>query len=135
MADKDNIYNDKDLTPPRTYPRMKKRTKAIVKYIENQLGGQVLDIELTPKNIKDIVDESFEEVKHYISDLYQVTVPYSNCIDLAGYNIDSVESVIRGQDSILNGSVFAVPTTSIVTSLGMYNLDRIYGCCFCKKKS
>ncbi len=123
MDNTDNIYKDNDLVKPRTYPRMKKRTKAIVKYIETQLGVPVLDLELTPKDIKQVVDDSFEEVKHYISDLYTVTVPYANCIDLAGYNIHSVESVMRAQDSILTGSIFAVPTTSTVTSLGMYNMD------------
>ena len=34
-----SIFNDNDLMKPRTYPRMKKRMKKIVMYIENQLGG------------------------------------------------------------------------------------------------
>lgn len=119
----DNIYNDNDLTKPRTYPRMPKRTKAIVKYIENQLGGQVLDLELTPSDIKDIVNESFEEVKHYIEDLYTVTVPYAQCIDVSKYNIDSVESVMRSTDSIMTGTPFIVPVMNYMNSTGIYNLD------------
>ena len=69
-----SIYNDKALTKPRNYPRMKKRTKSIVKYIETQLGGNVLELELTPTNIKEIVEQEFDELKHYISDTYQVIV-------------------------------------------------------------
>ena len=87
----DPIYKDNALTKPRTYPRMKKRMKRIVQYIENQLGGQVLDLELTPEQIKQIVEQAFEEIVHYMTDTYTVTVPYSNCIDLSKYNTDNVE--------------------------------------------
>ena len=72
----DTIYNDKDLTKPRTYPRMKKRMKKIVQYIESQLGGQVLDLELTSEQIKIIVEQAFEELIHYMTDTYTVTVPF-----------------------------------------------------------
>ena len=80
MADNDEnldkIFDDKDLVKPRTYPRMKKRMKKIVMYIENQLGGQVLDLELKPEDIKQIVDQAFDEIKHYMTDTYTVTVPF-----------------------------------------------------------
>lgn len=131
--DEDNIQNetldekflkDKDITPPRKYPRMKKRTKAIVKYIERQLGGQVLDLELTPVQIKDIIDDSFMEVKHYIEDLYTITVPYQECIDLKEYNVHSVESVLRGQDSVSVGTTFPVPAMVMQNNItGVYNME------------
>lgn len=128
MADKNDelnsIYNDKDLVKPRTYPRMKKRIKKIVMYIENQLGGQVLDLELKPEDIKEIVDQAFEEIKHYMTDTYTVTVPYANCIDLKDYNIDSVESVLRGQDSILTGIPFQMPAMDLMNITGVYNLEN-----------
>lgn len=120
----DPIYKDKDITKPRTYPRMTKRLKKIVKYIENQLGGQVLDLELTPLNIKDIVEQAFEEIKHYMTDLYTVTVPFANCIDLSKYNIDSVESVMRGQDSILTGMPFQMPAMDLMNVTGMFNIEN-----------
>ena len=127
MADKNDelnsIYNDKDLVKPRTYPRMKKRIKKIVMYIENQLGGQILDLELKPEDIKQIVDQAFEEIKHYMTDTYTVTVPYANCIDLKDYNIDSVESVLRGQDSILTGIPFQMPAMDLMNVTGVYRLD------------
>lgn len=119
----DGIFKDEALTKPRTYPRMPKKMKQIVKYIESQLGGQVLDLELTPENIKEIVEQAFEEIKHYMTDLYTITVPYAQCIDLKKYNIDSVESVMRGQDSILTGMPFQMPAMNLMNITGIYNLE------------
>lgn len=118
----DPIFKDEALTKPRNYPRMPKKMKQIVKYIENNLGGQVLDLELTPENIKEIVEQAFEEIKHYMTDLYTVTVPYAQCIDLKKYNVDSVESVMRGQDSILTGMPFQMPAMNLMNITGIYNL-------------
>lgn len=119
----DPIFKDEALTKPRNYPRMPKKMKQIVKYIENNLGGQVLDLELTPENIKEIVEQAFEEIKHYMTDLYTVTVPYAQCIDLKKYNVDSVESVMRGQDSILTGMPFQMPAMNLMNITGIYNLE------------
>lgn len=119
----DPIFKDEALTKPRNYPRMPKKMKQIVKYIENNLGGQVLDLELTPENIKEIVEQAFEEIKHYMTDLYTVTVPYAQCIDLKKYNVDSVESVMRGQDSILTGMPFQIPAMNLMNITGIYNLE------------
>lgn len=119
----DPIYNDNDITKPRTYPRMGNRLKKIVHYIENRLGCQVVDLELTPKDIKQIVEESFEEIVHYMTDTYTVTVPYSQCIDLSKYNIDSVESVMRAQDSVMTGLPFTLPAMNLSNVTGMYNLN------------
>ena len=102
---------------------MKKKMKKIVMYIENQLGGQVLDLELKPEDIKQIVEQAFEELVHYMTDTYTVTVPYANCIDLSKYNVDNVESVLRGQDSILTGMPFQMPTMDLMNITGVYNLE------------
>ena len=120
----DTIYNDKDLVKPRSYPRMKRKMKSIVLYIENQLGGQVLDLELKPEDIKLIVEQAFEEIKHYMTDTYTVTVPYAQCIVLKKYNIDNVESVMRCQDSILTGIPFQMPAMDLMNITGMYNLEN-----------
>lgn len=118
------IFKDEDLVKPRTYPRMGKRMKQIVLYIETQLGNPVVEIELTPEKIKQIVEQAFQEIKHYMSDLYTVTVPYANCIDLKKYNIDSVQSVLRGQDSLLTGMPFQMPAMNLMNVTGMYNLEN-----------
>lgn len=119
----DGIYNDKAITKPRNFPRMKRRMKSIVLYIQSQLGGQVLELELTPDQIKQIVEQAFEEIVHYMTDTYTVTVPYAQCIDLKKYHIDSVESVSRSQDSILSGVPYMIPAMQLSNVTGMYNLD------------
>lgn len=119
----DSIYDDKDITKPRTYPRMHRKMKKIVLYIEDQLGAQVLELELTPEHIKRIVEQAFEEIVHYMTDTYTITVPYAQCIDLKKYNVDSVESVLRGQDSIMTGIPFAMPSMNFANVTGVYNLE------------
>lgn len=119
----DPIFKDNDLVKPRNYPRMKRRMKKLVLYIESQLGGQVLDLELTPENIKTIIEQAFEEIIHYMTDIYTVTVPYAQCIDLKKYNIDSVESVMRGSDSILTGTPIQMPLMNYENITGMYDLE------------
>lgn len=119
----DPIFKDKDLVKPRNYPRMKRRMKKLVLYIESQLGGQILDLELTPDNIKTIIEQAFEELVHYMTDTYTVTVPYAQCIDLKKYNIDNVESVFRGSDSILTGTPIQMPLMNYENITGMYDMD------------
>jgi len=120
---KNSLYNDEALVKPRSYPRMKNKMKKIVLYIESQLGGQVLDLELKPEDIKLIVEQAFEELIHYMTDTYTVSVPYANCIDLSDYNIDSVESVLRAQDTIMTGIPFAMPAMDLYNITGMYNIE------------
>lgn len=124
MADTEkDIYQDEDIMKPRTYPRMSKRMKKIVLYIERQLGSPVIDIELTPEHIKQIVQQAFEEIVHYMTDTYTLTVPYKQCIDLKKYNVDNVESVLRGQDSIMTGIPFAIPTMNYANVTGIYSVE------------
>lgn len=128
------IFQDKDLVKPRTYPRMKKRTKQIVKYIERQIGGDVLELELTPAQIKGIVDDAFDELKHYISDTYTVTVPFARCIDLKEYNIDAVDRVTRTNDSILSGTSYMVPVAMYPNNYsGIYDVQDFANALMVKK--
>lgn len=120
----DSVYNDQDITKPRTYPRMKRRMKQIVQYIEMQLGYPIVQIELTPEQIKTIVEQAFQEIVHYMTDNYTVTVPYAQCIDLSKYNIDNVEYVMRGQDSLLTGLPFQMPAMDLMNVTGTYNLSQ-----------
>lgn len=121
--DLDPIFDDKDLVKPRKYPRMGKKMKKIVLYIESQLGAQVLELELKPEDIKLIVEQAFEEIVHYMTDTYTVTVPYAQCIDLSKYNIDSVESVIRGSDSILSGIPYMIPAMNYSNITGLFDIS------------
>lgn len=119
----DVVYKDNAVTKPKTFPRMKRRMKQIVIYIQSQLGGQVLELELTPEQIKQVVEQAFDEIVHYMTDTYTVTVPYAQCIDLKKYNIDSIESVMRAQDSIVTGVPFALPAMDLMNVTGMYNIN------------
>lgn len=118
-----SIYNDNAVTKPRKYPRMGKKMKKIVLYIESQLGAQVLELELKPEDIKLIVEQAFEEIVHYMTDTYTVTVPYAQCIDLSDYNIDNVESVMRGNDSILSGIPYMIPAMNYSNITGMFDIS------------
>ena len=120
----DSKFNDNNLTKPRTYPRMSKRMKKIVKYIDMQLGGTVLELELTPEQIKEVVEQAFDELIHYMTDLYTITVGYANCIDLDGYNIDAIESVSRAQDSIMSGVPFSVTALNMIGSSGIPDITN-----------
>ena len=97
--------------------------KKIVLYIESQLGAQVLELELKPENIKLIVEQAFEEIVHYMTDTYTVTVPYAQCMDLSKYNIDSVESVMRGSDSILSGIPYMIPAMNYSNITGLFDIS------------
>ncbi len=118
------IFDDKDLTPPRNYPRMKNRLKEIVEYIETRFGVPFTELELNPSEIKKVVEQCFNEIKHYMTDIYSVTVPYAQCVDLKDYNISSVESIYRGNDSILTGLPFSIPAVNLGNVTGVYNLDQ-----------
>ncbi len=134
LPELDSIFQDKDLVKPRKYPRMKKRTKSIVRYIEKQLGGDVLELELTPAQVKEIVDEAFDELKHYISDTYTITVPFSKCIDLKKYNIDAVDRVTRCNDSILSGTSYLVPIAMYPNTVtGIYDVQDYANALMVKK--
>lgn len=134
LPELDSIFQDKDLVKPRKYPRMKKRTKSIVRYIEKQLSGDVLELELTPAQVKEIVDEAFDELKHYISDTYTITVPFSKCIDLKKYNIDAVDRVTRCNDSILSGTSYLVPIAMYPNTVtGIYDVQDYANALMVKK--
>ena len=122
-GDLDSVYDDKAVTPPRNYPRMGDRMSKIIRYIEIQLGAPVLELELTPENIKLIVEQAFEEIEHYMSDLYTVTLPYAQCIDVSKYNIDAIESVVRANDSVMTGLTFVYPYMGLNNITGAYNLE------------
>ena len=103
--DLDPIFDDKDLVKPRKYPRMGKKMKKIVLYIESQLGAQVLELELKPEDIKLIVEQAFEEIVHYMTDTYTVTVPYAQC------------------DSILSGIPYMIPAMNYSNITGLFDIS------------
>lgn len=69
--------------------------EAYVDEIKLQLTGFVLDSELDDITINKIIDSAFRQTQRYINTTSLITIPYSNCIDLKEYNIDTVTNVYR----------------------------------------
>lgn len=67
-----------------------------VRYVELQLSGDVVDVEIDDR-IPDIVDMAFHELRQYITDTETITLPYSQVIDLEGMKIGSISYIMRGQ--------------------------------------
>ena len=64
-------------------------------YILLQLGSSVVNIEIE-KDIPSVVNMAFQELKHYITDVETLTLPYSNIIDLKDKGISSIVYIMRG---------------------------------------
>lgn len=69
-----------------------------VEYISMQLGGTVVSIEIED-DLPKIINQAFDELKHYITDVETMTVPYSNKIDLTGKKVSSVVYIMRGRNT------------------------------------
>ena len=70
-------------------------------YVDNillQLGSSVVDVEIE-EDIPKIVDLAFNELKHYITDVQTMTLPYSTVIDLAGKKIATIMYIMRGRNT------------------------------------
>lgn len=65
--------------------------------IKAQLGAPILDIELTDKDISQLVDIAFRELNSYIDTPFFKTIPYTNgCIDVSDLRIKAILYVMRG---------------------------------------
>lgn len=69
-----------------------------VNYIKMQLGGSIVSIEIED-DIPIIVNQAFDELKHYITDVETMTIPYSNKIDLTNKKVSSVVYIMRGRNT------------------------------------
>lgn len=70
-----------------------------VKYIKLQLGGPIINIEIEDQ-IPDIVKLAFDELKHYITDVQTMTVPFANKISLKDKNVANIVYVMRARNSM-----------------------------------
>ena len=67
-------------------------------YVKLQLGAPIVAVEVE-EHIPDIVLMCFNELKHYITDVEFMTIPYSNCIDLSGKKVHNIVYVMRARNS------------------------------------
>lgn len=63
--------------------------------IKLELTGNVIDIGLSDEQLAKIVQKELREVQRYIDETKLVTVPYSPCIDLSGFNSSAIIAVYR----------------------------------------
>ena len=70
----------------------------VISYVKKRLGSPVIDVDLPDSSIGELVDEAFNEVKRYITETRYLTIPYSNCIDTKGCNINTVTQIFRTQN-------------------------------------
>ena len=65
--------------------------------IKLRLAGGILDTELSDDVIDRIIDASLREIQRYICSTKIITIPFSKCIDLTEYKVNSVSRVFRTQ--------------------------------------
>lgn len=69
-----------------------------VDYIALQLGASVVTVEIE-EDLPRVVNMAFQELRHYITDVRTMTVPYSNKIDLSGKKVANVVYIMRGKNT------------------------------------
>lgn len=65
--------------------------------IKLKLGADVLDLEIEDSTIDKIINSSLREMQRYISTTNIITVPYSKCINLEAYKINTISAVYRSE--------------------------------------
>lgn len=63
--------------------------------IKIKLTGGVLEFELSDNDLQQIINASLREIQRYIDSTTLITIPFSRCIDLTKYKVNSVVGVYR----------------------------------------
>ena len=63
--------------------------------IKLKLTGGLLELELDDPTIDRIINSALREVQRYISSTTFITIPYTKCIDMSNYKVNSVVGVYR----------------------------------------
>lgn len=66
-----------------------------IDYIKLELTGNVLELEIEDATIGKIIDAALKEIQRYIDQPTLVTVPFSSCIDLSGFNHSAIVNIYR----------------------------------------
>lgn len=69
--------------------------KAYRDEIKLKLTGGVLELELDDKALNAIIHSALRELQRYLCSTKLITIPYSKCIDMAKYKVNSVSRVYR----------------------------------------
>lgn len=66
-----------------------------IDYIKLQLTANLLTIEIPDETIGKYIDAALVELQRYIDETKLVTVPFSSCIDLTGFEHNSIVKIYR----------------------------------------
>lgn len=75
------------------------KMQAYVDEIKLALTGGVLELELDDATLQKVVNSAMREMQRYICSTKIITLPYSKCIDLTDYKVNSVVRVYRANTS------------------------------------
>ena len=93
-----------------------------VQEVKLLVSGGVLNLEIPDETIERIVLSAFRELQRYIDSTKFITIPYSPCIDMSDYDVNSVSRVYRAvADST------STPPTTDMSSMQVGNIDPMQG--------
>lgn len=69
--------------------------QAFKEELKLKLSGGLLHLELDEAAISSLINASLREIQRYTDETILITIPYSKCIDLSSYNVNSVAAVYR----------------------------------------
>lgn len=102
MEDENKNEEDKEVIDTNKPDSADSESPAMKMYVDDvlmQLGYPTVNVEISRKEIENIVNRAFDEMKHYVTDSRLLTLPYQNKIDLKDYKVDSIIYIMRGQPS------------------------------------
>lgn len=71
------------------------KAEEYVEYIKLSLGSPIINIELTDKDLLDIVNMAFKEIVHYITDTDTLTIKYREKIHMEDYKDNEKDRIIN----------------------------------------
>lgn len=78
------------------------KEEKIIKRVKLMLGGNVVKLEVSDEDIKELIETAIEVVSPHISDTRFITFPFSPFIDLSDENVSEVVRVIPGSMTYSN---------------------------------
>ena len=100
--------------------------------IKLQLSGGLLELEIDDETIDKIINAAFREIQRYIDTTYLITIPYSPCIDLSEYKINSISQIYRangymvtsGETTGMVDPMYAAQWQLLSGAGGLYNTNN-----------
>lgn len=97
--------------------------QAYIDEIKLDVTGGILELEIDDATIMKIVNSAMRELRRYICSTKLLTLPYSKCIDLSEYKVNSVARVYKTDGIDVSGS----GNTADPVQLGLFQLTSNTG--------